>query len=610
MQFNGSRRAGRRGQRGLAMMYACFGVLAAATTLAVALSVALSGSRQATTNVRSTRARYLAEAAVEQAKRDLAVALANWQPVPAEGTSLVPGLSATGTSVAYTLTPTGLDTLSTDAAGIQTLITGYAVEARAELDGFAHTAHRLVNAEATPLFQFAVFYTDDLEVNPGPNMTLGGRVHSNADMYLNCGGTLTLNTNYVRAVGRILRQRKDDTAQSLGTVNVRRWVVNPFDPLESASYRRMNSQSQMAAALGYDPGSGYDSRFSEGVDANGDGDFDDPGDWYDFVAGAPRLWNEPGGYAGGSGSTLLTGQHGVTQALVPHVGSIAMYEPFQGGSYAINSGSGRHEFVGPGNGSFEKGFYHSNADLSVITYADGSFKAFDSAGVDVSGSLGGALSRSNLYDARQAGGGAGNVSVTNLDLGALAASGNWPSNGLIYAAHYGAGTGTAAKGVRLVNGSALPGKLTVVSENSVYIKGDFNTVNKQGAAVIADAVNLLSNAWNDTKTSSSGLPAASNTTYNVAIITGNTATALNGAYNGGLENLPRFHENWSGRTCQIRGSFVNAWRSKYATGNWAIGGKYYQAPNRNWNYDTAFNTVANLPPFTPMAVTTVDVCAW
>ena len=47
-------------------------------------------------------------------------------------------------------------------------------------------------ARSTNLFQFAVFYTNDLEILPGPDMTLGGRVHCNGDIYLGCGGTLTV----------------------------------------------------------------------------------------------------------------------------------------------------------------------------------------------------------------------------------------------------------------------------------------------------------------------------------------------------------------------------------------------------------------------------------
>jgi hypothetical protein len=170
------------------------------------------------------------------------------------------------------------------------------------------------------------------------------------------------------------------------------------------------------------------------------------------------------------------------------------------------------------------------------------------------------------------------------------------------------GTGTDAKGVLLHNGSELAGPLTVVSEGPLYVQGDYNTVNKKGAAVIGDAVNLLSNSWTGSK-SKGQLPTASNTTFNMAIVTGNHESFV-GHYNGGLENLPRFHEKWSNKDCNIHGSFVNAWQSRYATGHWAYGGDIYQAPRRNWFYDTFFNDVDNLPPFTPRVVTAVDVVSW
>ena len=149
----------------------------------------------------------------------------------------------------------------------------------------------------------------------------------------------------------------------------------------------------------------------------------------------------------------------------------------------------------------------------------------------------------------------------------------------------------------------------MVTENSIYVQGDYNTNNKVGAAVIADAVNLLSNSWDGSKGASSSLPGASETSFNLAIITGNTET-VGSKYNGGLENLPRFHESWSGVKCNITGSFVNTWESQYANAPWRYGGNVYKAPGRAWSYDTDFNTVANLPPFTPMAVTAENVAVW
>jgi len=588
----------------MAMLYAVFGVFAAATMVSVTMTMASSTLRQAQTHARSGRVQYLAEGAIEFAKREVATAVANWLPPPAGGSATIDGVV-----VPYTVTATGFNNIATDDAGIQTIVTGYEIRADALENGMRHTARRLVNAEATPIFQFAVFYTGDLEVNPGPNMTLAGRVHSNKSMYLNCGGTLTLNTNYVRAVGDILRRRKDDPSASQGNVRARRWVVNPFDSAEPLTYVRMNSHSQMNN-LGVTNESGYDSAFKAGWDAGSDGSFADADDWYGWAAGAPLYWGQSSTYTSGVGSTVLSGVHGVKEAAVPHIGSVQMFEANENGAYFFDASSGTYELATGGAGTHSPGYYHENAGLSIITLANGTIQAFDDAGNDITADIAAAVAPASVYDTRQLQGASGSIALTQIDLAALAATPHWPSNGLIYAAHYGSGQGGDAKGVRLVNGSELASALTVVSENSVYVQGDYNTVNKKGAAVIADAVNLLSNNWDDSKTHSGGLPGATATTYNVAIVTGNTNTVEGGRYNGGLENLPRFHEDWNGVVCRITGSFVNTWNSKYADSDWVIGGNYYRAPTRNWSYDPAFNSVANLPPFTPMAVTAEDVCAW
>jgi hypothetical protein len=88
------------------------------------------------------------------------------------------------------------------------------------------------------------------------------------------------------------------------------------------------------------------------------------------------------------------------------------------------------------------------------------------------------------------------------------------------------------------------------------------------------------------------------------IATVDTTTSSN--YNGGLENYPRFHEDWSPgtqRTLSYLGSFVSLGTPQYANGQWCgTGGgcNIYDPPARNWNYDVDFNTFTKLPPLTPM----------
>ena len=583
-------------QAGVALVLAVFGAFMAATMVAVMFTMAGVTSVRSQLNSTRVSADYLAQGAVEVAKKSIQSAIANWATPPTGGTALINGVS-----VPYTITATGGGATVTDSAGIQTLVTGYEIEARVQLDRVQFSAHRVINSESTPIFQFAVFYEGDLEAQPGPSMTLGGRVHSNGDMYLGCGNTLTMDTNYVHALGSIYRRRKNNTSSN-GTVEIRQWVENPFDSLEPVSYLDMNSKSQMDPV---DTVSGYDSNFTDGYDFNGDGDFTDSGEWLPFVAGALEIWDAPDGYAL-TGNTLLTGDHGVSEAVTPNIGSIQMFEASSVGDYFFDSTLDEYVYRGPGAGTHAKGYYHQNSGLSVIISADtNDIRVFDELGNTVPIiDLNGALSMTTIYDARQG----GDVNLLSVDMDLLSSAVAWPDNGLLYVAHYGMGTGTSARGVELTNGSEIQGGLTVVAEGSLYINGDYNTVNKKGAAVIADAVNLLSNSWDGSK-SAGNLPVASETTYNTAIVTGNTTTTL-GSYNGGLENLPRFHEKWTTKKCNINGSFVNAWESRYADADWNYGGDYYKAPKRKWYYDEMFNNVENLPPYTPMVVSASDIVRW
>jgi hypothetical protein len=53
-----------------------------------------------------------------------------------------------------------------------------------------------------PIFQFGIFYDDDLEFHPGPRFDFGGRVHSNGSMFMQAGTGLYFSSR-VSAVGHI-----------------------------------------------------------------------------------------------------------------------------------------------------------------------------------------------------------------------------------------------------------------------------------------------------------------------------------------------------------------------------------------------------------------------
>jgi hypothetical protein len=198
------------------------------------------------------------------------------------------------------------------------------------------------------------------------------------------------------------------------------------------------------------------------------------------------------------------------------------------------------------------------------------------------------------------------MTIVEIDVGLLRSTGTAPANGVFYVAT----TGTRGSAVRLVNGSQLPPQgLTVVSENPVYIRGDYNTVAKVPAGVLADAITVLSNNWAANNSDAKGALGtntrqATATTVNAAFALGPSVESTFGNGNGQLENDIRFLEDWNGRNFTYRGSIVDLWHSQQATGLWRCcgtgGTNYYTPPTRIWSYDTLFNT--NPPPGTPQGV--------
>ena len=177
---------------------------------------------------------------------------------------------------------------------------------------------------------------------------------------------------------------------------------------------------------------------------------------------------------------------------------------------------------------------------------------------------------------------------------------------------------TTLPAVRLVNGSQLPAAypgLTVSTPQPVYVWKNYNvmrqgasatlgsasTANTYPAAVLADAVTILSTNWNDTTTNKN--PTAGNTTVNAAMFEGIVESNPNvsGTYSGGVENFLRYLETWSNFTNTYNGSIVVMFPSIYATNYYQTGGNYYSPPARNWAFDNNYTNLAGLPPLTPAA---------
>jgi hypothetical protein len=184
-------------------------------------------------------------------------------------------------------------------------------------------------------------------------------------------------------------------------------------------------------------------------------------------------------------------------------------------------------------------------------------------------------------------------------------------NGIVYI-YDNSNTSTTRRAVRVVNGTKIPSAgLTIASQNPVYIQGDYNTggappsdgspsdatnpqvsgYTRAPCAVIADAVNILSNSWVDANSfSGTSSRVATNTTVNSAILSGIIPTAVpggDGSYSGGAENFPRFLEDWSHAIFTYYGSMVELYQSGQSTGEWGKS-NVYVPPTRHWYFDTNF----------------------
>jgi len=180
--------------------------------------------------------------------------------------------------------------------------------------------------------------------------------------------------------------------------------------------------------------------------------------------------------------------------------------------------------------------------------------------------------------------------------------------------------------VRVANGQSPPANggfgFSVATPNPLYVWGNYNQTDNSllgksdtshgtvPCAFMSDALTILSPNWSDTHTlagsfsTGSGSWDASDTTVNAAILTGivpSTGTSST-TFSGGVHNLPRLLEDWSGRKLTLNTSIINLYNSTMATGVFINPGTYYMPPTRNFSYDLNFSDPTKVPPGIPCAL--------
>jgi len=237
------------------------------------------------------------------------------------------------------------------------------------------------------------------------------------------------------------------------------------------------------------------------------------------------------------------------------------------------------------------------------------------------------------------------INVTNLGVWltntSLTGGSTWDTKKVNHSGHHIGGvyvydsvplTTSQLPAVRLINAAQLPNPgnaavpygFTVATPFPIYVYGNYNsqnnglsalglwgvagaTANTLPAALMGDSITILSTNWSDAITSK--MPNTGNTTVNAAMLEGIVASnpAISGNYSGGVENFLRLLENWSDsptgassqQTLTYNGSIVVLFYSQYATNSWQPTGNYYNPPHRNWAFDLNFQNPNKLPPMTP-----------
>jgi hypothetical protein len=168
-----------------------------------------------------------------------------------------------------------------------------------------------------------------------------------------------------------------------------------------------------------------------------------------------------------------------------------------------------------------------------------------------------------------------------------------------------------------------PGGLTIATDRALYLLGDYNSIEWKPAALFADCLTYQSIAFDDAQHYNYALTGAAPMSVFAAIAAGHSPTpwdyqrtGTNAPYGGGVENFPRFIEDWTGVAITYRGSLVSLFFTAYATGLWGNSdnvpspgspvGSYYVPPVRDWRFDLRFRNPELLPPGTPRVSTVVQ----
>ena len=589
-----------RSRRGFALEVVVLMLVMFSIIVLAGLSAVTTISRTSNADYRGARASYAAEGGADDIMSQLDAAMQDGI-INGSDIASITSPEITGYRMTQTTYTTGVPVSRTITAGPFSGLYSLnqpidiTVEAR-DTSGNKATAVLSVNAQTIPLFQFGVFYEDDLEINPGAPMTFVGWVHTNGNLYMS-SNSATFQSN-ITTPDSVFWNRKNEN-QRLGGVRINNVagtaVLLDFDS-RSLSEPAFKTRSQqrfsgrlMSKAHGVRP---LKLPLPVNVPAMTLVQPRNPGDT-PIVQDVKMAWKSDWYITIDAAVFDLPTQAARNASLCT---ALFMTHDRSGGLTTPDATDCARIFVARPNA-----FYDGREDLSpdlLDIHMDELRLWSDASRADRSPRI--------IY-----------LNFTNL----------------------GGSTNRDLVSVRLRAGGQLPmpatsadtGGLSMVTERPLYVLGDYNTTVWRPAAIMSDAITFLSNppnaamapcalpGWCDSQQAGPIQRSASNlTTVNAALLSGHSATPCDYAragcgvppYGGGLENFPRFLENWGGgRIFRYTGSLVSLYQSRFVTGLWGNvtnGGAYYTPPTRQWSFDVNFRFPERLPPGTPSVGTVLQ----
>lgn len=417
------------------------------------------------------------------------------------------------------------------------------------------TVKQTFELAAIPIFQYAIFYDLNMEIDPGATMTVSGPVYSNGGIW--AGSSVLTFMSSVAAAGQVATGTSDPFATNYtgsGGSTFTSGYTSNADTL-AMPIGQTNDPNAIRALLNLPPA--------------GTSPYSSTGQLY-FINQADLIVSNS---SSGTISVYLQDSNNVTPVkyIPPNVTKMTT----NGATVTTNLS------------------YSFATNATFYDYREGKTVAAVQLNV---GALTNWLASTN--------GSTLNTQLYN-DTGSYIDS--------VYVYNNAPSSSTSLPAVRMANGSVLPSQgLTVVTPDPLYVLGNYNAsgislnngtnvANTAPAALFGDSITALSTAWSDSYTSGTALSSRTpaSTTINAAAFEGIVQT-YGANYSGGVENFIRLLENWgSSITNTYNGSIVVMFPSQYATNKWQATGNYYNAPTRKWAFDLNFQNNNGLPPLTP-----------